>query len=181
MDSARSVALALFVVVVALPGCSSLFGAPGTEDPADTATATPIPVETPTPTPTPTPGWHKPSVTYSTLDSNLAENERPHELDLVNLRDETAVAVTLNITRAEGEAVFNKTFHLAPNEDQLGVLDYKANYTVRVTADNQTVTKHIQPSMFDCNAYSTTFAVDIDEIHVRTLATASECPTESPE
>lgn len=177
MVSARSIALALFVVVVALAGCSSLTGAPGTDDPAGTATATPVPFETPTPIP----GPHKNPVTYTTLDSNLAENERPHELDLVNQRDETTVAVTLNITRAEGVAVFNKTFHLAPNEDHVGVLDYKANYTVTVTAGNFTTTKRIPASMFDCNDYSTTFAVFDDEIMVRTLSTAKACPTESPE
>lgn len=181
MVPARSVVLGLLVVAVILGGCSGLTDAPGTNDPAGTATATPIPVETPTPSPTPNPLPGDDPVRYTTADSNLEENERPHEIELVNQRDETTVAVTIEVARAEDDPVFEETYNLAPQEIHYGVLDYEANYTVTVTAGNLTATKRIPTSMYDCNDHTTTFAVFEDEITVRTLSTAKGCPTESPE
>lgn len=180
MVSTRSAALVLLVLALVIGGCSSLTDAPGTDDPAGTATATPIPIDDPTLTPTPTPNPGANPVTDVTADSNLDENQRPTELELANNRDETA-AVTISITRAEAETVFEKTYHLGPGEGHDVVLDYRANYTVTVTVGNFTATKRIPTSMFDCNDYRTTFAVFEDEILVRTLSTAKACPTASPE
>lgn len=180
MDAARSTALALLVLVVAIAGCTALTDSSETDDPASTATTTPLPVDTPTPTTTPGVSPTRPPERFTTGPSNLGEHEQPHGIRLRNARNETTIAVTLHITRADGETSFEDTYRLAPQEDHYGILDYKANYTVTVTVGDHTATEHISKAMFDCNDSTTTFTSDEDRLTVRTLSTMVGCPTESP-
>lgn len=180
MDAARSTALALLLLFVAVAGCSAIPDtAPDADGPA--ATTTPLPIESPTPTPTSTPTRHTDPVRYAIGDSNLGEYEEPHSLCLVNTRNDTTVAATLRLTHEDAEVIFETTYTLSPDEEQHGVLTSKANYTVTATVGNQNATEHLPKAMFDCNDSTTTFTITDDNITTRTLSTAVGCPTGSPE
>ena len=179
MVTARSTALTLLLVFVAIAGCNALPDTtPGDDDPG--TTATPLPVESPTPTPTPAPTPHTDPVRYAIGDENLGEHEEPHGIRIVNARNETTVDVTLNLTHAAAEAIFETTYTLSPDEEQYGVLTSKSNYTVTVTVGTQNATEHLSKALFDCNDSTTTFTITEDNITTRTLSTAVGCPTESP-
>lgn len=178
MVAARTTALALLLVFVAVAGCNALPGnAPDAEDPA--ATATPLPIESPTPSATPTPTPHSDPVRYAIGDENLGEHEEPHGIRIVNARDETTVEVTLQITHEDAEAIYETSYTLSPDEEQYGVLTSKANYTVTVSVGDRNATEHLSKALFDCNDSTTTFTINRDNVTTRTVSTAVGCPTES--
>lgn len=182
MAAARSTALALLLLLVAVTGCSALTDTtPDADDPA--ATETPIPIDTPVSSPTPTPHDDPagPSTGYISEPSNLGEHEEPHGIRLVNDRNETIPTATIRFTRDDGDGLVQETSALAPGDDHYEVLDYKANYTVIVTVGDQNATEHLSKSLFDCNDSTTTFTITEDNITVRTLTTTVECPTASSE
>lgn len=189
MYAARSAVLALLFLTVAIAGCSALTDSPDTNNPTDTATPLAVDRQTPNATPSvptfsPTqPGTstpYDPSSVYTNLDSNLGVHEKPHGIRLVNNRTETVVAATIRITREDADYTTEETHNLAPGEEHYGVIDYKANYTVTVIVGDQTATKPIPSSTFDCNNSTTTLNINEDNFTVRTISTTMGCPTPVP-
>lgn len=153
MHAARSATLAL-LLTVAIAGCSAFTDSPDANAPTDTAT--PIPVTTPTATATQTP--HEVSTTYTKLDSNLRENEKPHTIRIVNGRNATVDAI-IRITREDADYTIEETHTLDHSDNHYGLLDYKANYTVTIIVGDTSATGHIPASIFDCNDSTTQFDI----------------------
>jgi len=81
------------------------------------------------------------------------------------------VNVTLDIVREES----TRTFRLVPNTTVLGQLDSRPDYTLTVTAGNETATETLSAATVDCNASRTTFTFADDGVTVRTVSTTMAC------